>query len=326
MILGTDAYCQLFSEPNAGSDLAALQCRAVRDGDQWVVNGQKLWTSAGQSATKAILIARTNVDVPKHAGISYFIIDMRQPGVQVRPLREMTGRSYFNEVFLTDARVPAADLIGGEGNGWAVTNTTLAFERAFSGGVEVAATAIAGPIAGNLDRAVGTIVRGSGAGRPGGGRAKWETLAATAERLGCDKDPVVRDGLARLYSLERLNSLTSTRARALRQAGYELPGLPNMAKMAQNRILRLARDMTYAILGSAGSLHAYDREASALVEEVTGVPGIRALTEAALFAQGPPIYGGTDQIQRNVLAERTLGLPREPGGEKGIPFRDLLKN
>src|SRR6202011_285037 len=115
-----------------------------------------------------------------------------QPGVQVRPLREMTGRSYFNEVFLTDARVPAADLIGGEGNGWAVTNTTLAFERAFSGGVEVAATAIAGPIAGNLDRAVGTIARRRGDGRPGGGRAKWETLAATAERLGCDKDPVVR--------------------------------------------------------------------------------------------------------------------------------------
>ena len=113
MVTGTDAYCQLFSEPNAGSDLAGLQTRAERDGDHWVVNGQKVWTSGGQIANKAILLARTNVDVPKHAGISYFLIDVRQPGIEIRPLKEMTGRSFFNEVFMTDARVAADDLIGG---------------------------------------------------------------------------------------------------------------------------------------------------------------------------------------------------------------------
>ena len=110
------------------------------DGDDWVVNGQKVWTSGGQIANKAMLVARTNVDVPKHAGISYFLIDVRQPGIEIRPLREMTGRSFFNEVFITDARVPADDLVGGEGNGWAVANTTLAFERALSGGGELGAT------------------------------------------------------------------------------------------------------------------------------------------------------------------------------------------
>ncbi|MFI5053775.1 MAG: acyl-CoA dehydrogenase family protein, partial [Acidimicrobiia bacterium] len=140
MVDGRDAFCQLFSEPNAGSDLAGLQCRAERDGNEWVINGQKVWTSGGQIANKAILLARTDVDVPKHAGISYFLMDMTQPGVEVRPLREMTGRTFFNEVFLADARVSAADLIGGEGNGWAVANTTLGFERALSEGGEVGAT------------------------------------------------------------------------------------------------------------------------------------------------------------------------------------------
>jgi alkylation response protein AidB-like acyl-CoA dehydrogenase len=126
MLDGSVAYCQLFSEPSAGSDLAGLSTRAERDGDEWVVTGQKVWTSGGQVADKAILVARTNPDVAKHAGLSYFVIDMHQPGVEVRPLREMTGRAFFNEVFLTGARIPARDLIGGEGNGWAVANTTLA--------------------------------------------------------------------------------------------------------------------------------------------------------------------------------------------------------
>jgi alkylation response protein AidB-like acyl-CoA dehydrogenase len=154
MVDGTDAVCQLFSEPNAGSDLAGLQCRAERDGDEWVVNGQKVWTSGGQIANKAMLVARTDIDVPKHAGISYFIIDMLQPGVEVRPLREMTGHAFFNEVFLTNARVPTVDLIGGEGNGWAVANTTLAFERAQAGGGERGASGNPGPIAESSDATV----------------------------------------------------------------------------------------------------------------------------------------------------------------------------
>jgi alkylation response protein AidB-like acyl-CoA dehydrogenase len=324
MVYGIDAYCQLFSEPNAGSDLAGLQCRAERDGDTWVVNGQKVWTSGGQIANKAMLLARTNIDVPKHAGISYFIVDVRQPGVEIRPLREMTGRSFFNEVFLTDARVRADDLIGGEGNGWAVTNTTLAFERSGAGGGEAGATADPGPIAGNLDVAAGRFSR-PGSAVTGGARSQWATLSALAAKLGRNGDPLIRDGLVRLYTLERLNTLTSQRARSLEQSGESLPGLPQMAKMAQNHALRLGRDLTFRLLQAAGTLHDYDGDA-ATIEQATGIDDLESLVETALFAQGPPIYGGTDQIQRNILGERTLGLPREPSAERGVAFRDLLKN
>ena len=127
IIDGTDGWCQLFSEPNSGSDLAGLQCKAELDGDEYVVTGQKVWTTGGQNADKAILMARTNFDVPKHQGITYFAFDMHQPGVEVRPLREMTGHAMFNEVFLSDARVPDSAIIGGTNNGWAVANTTLTF-------------------------------------------------------------------------------------------------------------------------------------------------------------------------------------------------------
>ncbi|MGH9216542.1 MAG: acyl-CoA dehydrogenase family protein, partial [Acidimicrobiales bacterium] len=163
MVTGRDGFCQLFSEPNAGSDLAGLQTTAVLGGDDWVVNGQKVWTSGGQVANKAMLVARTNVDVPKHAGISYFLIRMDQPGIEVRPLREMTGRTFFNEVFITDARVAVDDLIGGEGKGWTVANTTLAFERALSGGAGATTTARPGPIAGDLDLRAGDFVVAPGA-------------------------------------------------------------------------------------------------------------------------------------------------------------------
>jgi alkylation response protein AidB-like acyl-CoA dehydrogenase len=323
MVCGTDAYCQLFSEPNAGSDLAGLQCRAERDGDHWVVNGQKVWTSGGQIANKAILVARTNIDVPKHAGISYFVIDVRQPGVEIRPLREMTGRSYFNEVFLTDAHVPVDDLIGGEGNGWAVANTTLAFERALSGDAGGGATADPGPIAGNLDRPAGQFAR---SGPAAGERAsQWSRLTGVARTLGRAGDPRIRDELARLYALERLNVLTARRARVLDQAGGALAGLPNLAKMAQNHALRLGRDVTFSTLQAAGTLHAYDDQQAAL-DHQTGVPELGELVESALFAQGPPIYGGSDQIQRNIVGDRVLGLPREPSTDRNVPFRDLPKN
>ena len=162
IVTGQLAWCQLFSEPNAGSDLAGLQTRAERDGDEWVVNGQKVWTSAGQIADWAMLLARTDIDVPKHAGISYFLIDMRQPGIEVRPLREMTGRAFFNEVFITDARVSHADLIGGEGNGWQVANTTLAYERSGAAGGGVASKGRPGTVAGDLDRPAGEFVAGPG--------------------------------------------------------------------------------------------------------------------------------------------------------------------
>jgi alkylation response protein AidB-like acyl-CoA dehydrogenase len=327
MVTGRDGFCQLFSEPNAGSDLAGLQTTAVLDGDDWVVNGQKVWTSGGQVANKAMLVARTNVDVPKHAGISYFLIRMDQPGIEVRPLREMTGRTFFNEVFITDARVAVDDLIGGEGKGWTVANTTLAFERALSGGAGATTTARPGSIAGDLDLRAGDFVvapgaRPSVAARSGG----WPRLADLAREVGRDGDPLVRQSLARLYTLERLLALTGRRARALQESGGELPGLPNLAKMAQNHAVRLGRDLTFDVLQALAMLHGYDRQAVAAAEAVAGIAELGDLMESALFAQGPPIYGGSDQIQRNIVAERVLGLPREPSSDRGVPFRDLPKN
>ncbi len=323
---GTDAFCQLFSEPNAGSDLAGLQCRAERDGDEWVANGQKVWTSEGQIANKAMLVARTDPTVPKHPGLSYFFIDVRQPGVEIRPLREMTGRSYFNEVFITDARIPGNDLVGGEGSGWAVANTTLAFERALSGGGRPATIALPGEIAGDLDKLAGQFVlQPSGAG--GDEReARSARLIALARQLGRSDDPVLRDRLMRLHTLEFLRALTTERGQHHRRAGTELPGLANLAKMAINHEYRMVRDLIWEILGADGMLHGYSPEQLAVIDAVSPVDDHAALLEEALFAQGPPIYGGSDQIQRNIAGERVLGLPREPNVEKGVPFKDLPKN
>jgi len=327
MVTGSDGFCQLFSEPNAGSDLAGLQTTAVLDGDDWVVNGQKVWTSGGQVANKAMLVARTNVDVPKHAGISYFLIRMDQPGVEVRPLREMTGRNFFNEVFITDARIPVDDLIGGEGKGWTVANTTLAFERALSGGRGATTPARPGPIAGDLDVRAGDFVVAPGDGPSVVARSSgWPRLAVLAREVGRNGDPPVRQRLVRLYTLERILALTGRRARALQESGRELPGLPNLAKMAQNHAVRLGRDLTFDLLQAAGMLHGYDPQAAAASEAVAGIADLADLMETALFAQGPPIYGGSDQIQRNIVGERVLGLPREPSTDRRVPFRDLPKN
>jgi alkylation response protein AidB-like acyl-CoA dehydrogenase len=320
---GTLAWCQLFSEPGAGSDLAGLQTRAERDGDTWVVSGQKVWTSGGQIADWAMLLARTDLDVPKHAGISYFLIDMQQPGIEVRPLREMTGRSFFNEVFLTEARVSAHDLVGGEGNGWVVANTTLAFERSMAAAGGTQGRARPGTIAADLDRRAGDLVgsgteSGEGA-EPGTASERLTAMARAAGRAG---DPVVRQALARLYSLEQIADLNAQRARAASAAGSRsgADGTPNLAKMAQNCGLRVLRDLTFDILGPAGMLYDYRSGAPA------GAGPGQDLVEAALFAQGPQIYGGSDQIQRNIVGERVLGLAKEPRQDQKTPFRDLPRN
>jgi alkylation response protein AidB-like acyl-CoA dehydrogenase len=181
IVTGQKAWCQLFSEPGAGSDLAGLQTRAVRDGDEWIVTGQKVWTSGGQIADLGMLLARTDPDVPKHQGISYFALEMHQPGVEVRPLREMTGRALFNEVFISEARVAHDALIGGDNNGWAVANTTLAFERAglgAGGGSAAGGAASPGTVAGDLTKRAGDFV-GTGGRRRGGGGTR-----------GCSAPPV----------------------------------------------------------------------------------------------------------------------------------------
>ena len=192
---GTVAWCQLFSEPGAGSDLAGLQARAERDGDEWVVTGQKVWTSGGHLAQKGMLIARTDTDAPKHQGITYFAIDMEQPGIEVRPLREMTGQALFNEVFLDEARVSHEAVIGGTGAGWAVANTTLAVERASLGGAGREPISVApGALAGRLERRVGDFTERTNRGADGeGGRGMGTNLLIDlARRMGNSDDPIVR--------------------------------------------------------------------------------------------------------------------------------------
>ena len=337
IVTGQQAWCQLFSEPGAGSDLAGLNARAIQDGEEWIVNGQKVWTSGGQIADMGMLIARTNIEVPKHQGITYFAFDMHQDGVDVRPLRELTGRALFNEVFLTDARVPDDAIIGGTNNGWAVANTTLMFERAGlgAGGSGGGSMASPGTIAGDLDKRAGDFVSGAArrrssvpteeaAGPRGRGGNMYVELARSKGKI---DDPIVRQGLAKLHTLNEIAKYHSLRSKAARAAGQpDIPGLPNIAKLSMSDILRLQRDLGLALLGPAGTLHAYTAEDQKKLADATGDPFSGIFTEGALFAQGPPIYGGTDQIQRNIIGERVLGLPKEPNQDKVMAFKDLPKN
>ena len=311
---GQDAWCQLFSEPGAGSDLASLGTKAIKDGDEWIVTGQKVWTSTAQLCNVGMLIARTNPDLPKHKGITYFRFDMTQPGVEIRPLREMTGRAMFNEVFIDNARVHDDDIIGGLNNGWAVANTTLMAERAGlgTGGSGAVGSAFAGPIANQLENRVGDHVgqiRTGGTG--GGGRSAAQTLAALAKDLGKDDDPVIRQKLAKLYTLQSIGKYSALRAK---NANQRTGGEPNIAKLMMSDLLRLQREVGNEIVGAHGMVMGQDTPGKGMVQEMT------------LFSPGPSIYGGTDQVQRNIIGERVLGLPKEPGPEKDTPYRDLLVN
>ena len=325
IVTGQQAWCQLFSEPGAGSDLAGLTTRAELDGEEWIVNGQKVWTSLGQSADM---------------GISYFGIDMHQDGVEVRPLTEMTGHAMFNESFLTDARVPDAWLIGERNKGWAVANSTLGHERAglgSGGGSAGNAMVVPGTIAGNLGRRAGDFVapkpkkdstsaatdEASTPKRRGG---FGEILIGLAKDNGSSTDAVIRQDLVKLYILGELGRMNAERVKAARANGADIPGMPNISKLSMSNIVRLQRDLGLAIVGPYGMLHGYDEAANAVLNEVTGNPFLPAVTMTALYAQAPPIYGGTDQIQRNILGERVLGLPKEPGSTNDQPFSSLPKN
>jgi len=338
IVTGQKAWCQLFSEPQAGSDLAGLQTRAVRDGDEWVVNGQKVWTSGGQYADLGMLLARTNPEVPKHQGISYFAFPMLQDGVDVRPLKEMTGHALFNEVFITDARVADSALIGGVDNGWAAANTTLANERAGlgSGGGNAAGGGLAQPgtVMGMLPTRVGDLVapkEGGGRGRAGGGalgamRGGATMLITLAKSRGVNTDAGIRQDLARLYTLSELGRFNGLRMKAVKEQGGDIPGMPNVSKLSMSQIVRLSRDLGLRIAGPAGMLHAYGADDKDALKHATGDPFAGSVSEMALFAQAPPIYGGTDQVQRNIIGERVLGLPKEPNNDRTVPFSELPKN
>jgi alkylation response protein AidB-like acyl-CoA dehydrogenase len=316
IVTGQEGWCQLFSEPGAGSDLASLQARAERDGDEWIINGQKVWTSGAQIADLGMLLARTNPDAPKHQGISYFLFPMDQPGVEVRPLREMTGRALFSEVFFDDARVPDAAVLGGVDQGWAVANTTLAAERAGlgSGGSGAGGAAFPGRKGGMLDQRAGDLAERAGRGgsvQPSAFGRAFDVLRELTEKLGRRDDPMIRQRLAELYTLNELGRMTGLRVKAARASGRGPGPEANAAKLLMSRTARLVRDLGPEVLGPEGVIMGPETTGGGVVQEMT------------LFAPAPSIYGGTDEIQKNIIGERVLGLPKEPGPDKLTPFRDL---
>jgi alkylation response protein AidB-like acyl-CoA dehydrogenase len=280
LLNGERVWCQLYSEPGAGSDLAGLRTRAVLDeaaGD-WIVTGQKVWTSSAQVADWAILLARTNVDVPKHQGITYFLVDMRTPGIEVRPLRQMNGSYHFNEVFLDGVRVPAANVVGEVDAGWKVVHTTLAAERAMIGG---------------------------------GGGDKARALVGLARSLGRLDDPLVRQRIAEVFTLDEILRFLGLRMRAAIARGAPPGPEGSIMKLLVARRAHLAAEAALTVEGGQGLLAGAD------------APQEGAWQQQLLSAQGLRIGGGTDFIQLNAIAERILGLPRQRHPDKDVPFRTL---
>ena len=322
ILVGDEAWCQLFSEPGAGSDLASLQTKAMRDGDEWIINGQKVWTSGGQGADLGMLIARTNPDAPKHKGITWFAFEMNQPGVEVRPLKQMTGGASFCEVFFTDARVPHENIIGGLNDGWGVALTTLANERVGlggGGGGGFAAIAPGGRRAQKaLQERVGDMVERNrkaaeqAASRPRRGRGGGGAGATgLAKQFGKNTDPIVRQKVVELYTLQNLSSWNALRAKAAVAAGQRPGPEASLGKLLVSKITRATRDLNMQILGMAGTITGEHAPAGGMY-----VGGF-------LQSPAPSIYGGSDEIQKNILGERILDLPKEPDPFKDTPFRDL---
>ncbi len=286
LLRGEVGMCLLYSEPGAGSDLAGVRTRADADGARFIVNGQKVWTSFAATADYGMLIARTDWDVPKHKGISFFFLPMKQAGVEVRPLRQITGEAQFNEVFLTDAIVPAENVLGGLGGGWRVLQTALAYERSV----------------------MGDAARG---GRSGAAEATTEEpLVALAREAGCLNDPVIRQEIAKAIALKKLNALNTARAKADLQQGTS-SSIMSLGKLAMSRILHEEARVRTLILGAASLFEG---------PEHPRAEDANFLTLNAYFTS---IGGGTDQIQRNIIGERVLGLPREPEVDRDVPFREV---
>ncbi len=291
---GEEIWCQLFSEPGAGSDLAALATRAVRDGDEFVVNGQKIWTSLGHVADLGILLARTDPDVPKHAGLTYFLLDMHTPGVQVRPLRQLTGEAEFNEVYLTDVRIPLANVLGGVGQGWRVAMTTLANERVF------------------LSRRPAR--RGEG---PIGQAVEMYRQEASDGRV----DAAVTERLMQLWTAAEAARLTN--ARAASQAGRQPGPEGSIAKLQMAELNKAIYELCVDLSGDAGLLIDGYTETAPDFAAVHGGADVR---KAYLRSLANPIEGGTSEILRTILGERVLGLPPEPRVDRDIPWKDVRRS
>ncbi len=297
MFTGEDSWCQLFSEPGAGSDLAGLACKAVRDGDEWIVTGQKVWNTMAHLADKGMLVARTDPDQPKHKGLTYFMVDMHAPGVEVRPLRQITGEAEFNEVYLTEVRIPDADRIGDVGDGWRVSMTTLMNERTSIGG------------------------GGGGGPRPAGSGPIAEVVRIWNEELAEHRrTPATREKLMDLWIRAEVLRLTNVRAGQNRKAGNPGPE-SSIAKLAIALINKDIYEFCVNMLGADG-LIGYDfdmRRADAVGLE--GPPG--SSRKMFLRSRANSIEGGTSEIMKNILGERVLGLPGEPRVDKAMAWKDV---
>ncbi|MPY82018.1 MAG: acyl-CoA dehydrogenase [Actinophytocola sp.] len=286
---GEEVWCQLFSEPGAGSDLAALSTRAVRDGDSWVVNGQKVWTSVAHKARWAILVARSDPEQPKHAGLTYFVCDMTDPGVEVRPLRQITGEAEFNEVFLTDVRIPDENRLGNVGDGWRVAMGTLMNERVAIGG-------------GAAPRESGMI----------------GVVADTWRKHPEVRTPAAHDRLLSLWVEAEVARLTGTRLRQKLASGE--PGPEGSAmKLMFARLAQQLSSLELELLGEDGLRYSDWTMVRPEIVEFTG----RDAGYRYLRAKGNSIEGGTSEVLRNIIAERVLGLPPEHRDDKDVPWKDL---
>lgn len=311
-LTGETSWCQLFSEPGAGSDLAGLGTRAERDGDGWVVTGQKAWNTSAHHADVGLLLARTDRDAPKHRGITYFVLPMHQEGVEVRPLRQMNGHASFNEVFLDAARVPADHVVGEVGGGWSVALTTLAHERRLA------------PQRGNADAEPHGRVQREAAdeARVAAAPYVWypqragrvDLVIERARATGRDRDPLVRQEIVKLIALAWSARWTAQRAAVARAQGRPPGPEGSLGKLASSNIARAASRVHAMIAGPSAMLAGADDPLGGTISEIfLSVPAVS-------------IAGGTDQIQRTILAERVLGLPKEPDVSKDVAFRDIRRS
>ena len=313
ILTGEDTWCQLFSEPGSGSDLAGATTRADAHGDGWRVNGQKLWTTSAHHAQWGLLLARTDWDAPKHTGMSYFIIDMTQPGIEVQPLKQMNGYASFNQVFFTDATIPAENLVGKIGDGWKIAMTTLAHERRNADALRRwgHASPHSGPIYDEERAEIATVME----------PYKWYAQRAgrvdlalpRARDTGRITTPAVRQELARLLMLSHSAEWLAQRARHAKISGRPEGPEGSLGKLVASHVARAASQVHTLISGADAMLAGEDGPEHGLIAEIL------------LSVPATSIAGGTDDIQRNIIGERVLDLPREPRMDAG-PFRDIPRN
>ncbi|MEO2176832.1 MAG: acyl-CoA dehydrogenase family protein [bacterium] len=314
ILTGEDNWCQLFSEPGSGSDLAGLTTRADLQGDNWNINGQKVWTTSAHHAQYGLLLTRTDWDVSKHQGLSYFVIEIGQVGVEVRPLRQMNGHASFNEVFMTDAVVPKDMLVGKLNQGWAVAMTTLANERRGADGLRQFSSGDAGEgsIFKELEAENKTAMEPYKWYPQRAGRADW--MLERAKATGAIEDPVARQEIARALILHKSSQWMARRAREAQLLGRPQGPEGSLGKLASSNVARAAAHVHTLISGADSMLSKEDGPVNGLIAEILiSVPAVS-------------IAGGTDEIQRNIISERVLGLPKEPRTDTDRPFRDVPRN